>query len=64
MANRYPGWSGPLARILRRVRSVTLPSPDQVKQIKIEFWQDETAQDVNCTYQLKGWISDWHTCSG
>lgn len=37
---------------------------DKIKDIKIEFWQDETAQDVICTYKLKGWISDWHTSSG
>jgi hypothetical protein len=41
-----------------------LATQDKIKDIKIEFWQDEEAQDVICTYSLKGWISHWHTSSG
>lgn len=41
-----------------------LVSKDKIKDVKIQFWQDEMAQDVICTYTLKGWISQWHTSSG
>jgi hypothetical protein len=41
-----------------------LVNRDKVKDIKIEFWQDENAQDVVCAYTLRGWISHWHTSSG
>ena len=37
---------------------------DKIKDIKIEFWQDDKAQDVICAYTLKGWISHWNTTSG
>jgi hypothetical protein len=37
---------------------------DKIKDVKIEFWQDENRQDVLCSYAFKGWISHWHTGSG
>src|SRR5215471_20751498 len=44
-----------------------LATKDKIKDVKIEFWQDEQAeemkQDVICAYTLKGWISHWHTSS-
>ena len=37
---------------------------DKIKDIKIEFWQDDDRKDVICSYAFKGWISHWHTNSG
>lgn len=37
---------------------------DKVKDIKIEYWQDESQQDALCVYSFKGWISNWSTGSG
>lgn len=37
---------------------------DKIKDIKIEFWQDESQQDALCTYTFKGWISHFVTGSG
>lgn len=37
---------------------------DKVKDVKLEFWQDEKRQDVICSYAFKGWISHWQTGSG
>jgi hypothetical protein len=37
---------------------------DKIKDVKIEFWQDENRQDVICSYAFKGWVSHWHTGSG
>ena len=37
---------------------------DKVKDVKLEFWQDEKQQDVICSYAFKGWIRQWHTGSG
>jgi hypothetical protein len=37
---------------------------DKIKDVKIQFWQDEHQKDVICEYQFKGWISHWHTSSG
>jgi hypothetical protein len=37
---------------------------DKIKDVKIEFWQDERQQDAICTYNFKGWISNFRTISG
>jgi hypothetical protein len=50
-----------LKKLSELAQVVTL---DKIKDIKIEFWQDEHHQDAICTYAFKGWISHWHTSSG
>lgn len=37
---------------------------EKIKDIKVEFWQDDSQQDALCTYAFKGWISHWSTGSG
>jgi hypothetical protein len=34
---------------------------DKIKDIKIEFWKDDSHQDALCSYSFKGWISSFHT---
>ena len=34
---------------------------DKIKDIKIEFWKDDSHQDALCSYSFKGWISCFHT---
>ena len=34
---------------------------DKVKDIKIEFWKDDSHQDALASYSFKGWISGFHT---
>lgn len=36
---------------------------DKVKDMKIEFWKDDSQQDALCSYSFKGWISAFHTCN-
>jgi hypothetical protein len=36
---------------------------EKIKDIKIEFWKDESRQDVICSYVLQGWISHFETHS-
>lgn len=36
---------------------------DKVKDIKIEFWKDDSHQDALCSYSFKGWISSFRTCN-
>jgi hypothetical protein len=36
---------------------------DKVKDMKIEFWKDDSHQDALCSYSFKGWISGFHTCN-
>jgi hypothetical protein len=37
---------------------------DKIKDIRIEYWKDETKQDALCTYSFRGWISHFSTDSG
>jgi|SRR5579863_1914477 hypothetical protein len=34
---------------------------DKVKDMKIEFWKDDSHQDALLSYSFKGWISAFHT---
>ena len=43
---------------------VNIVTRDKIKDIKIEFWQDDSQNDALCTYSFKGWISHWNTGSG
>jgi hypothetical protein len=36
---------------------------DKIKDIKIEFWKDDSQQDALCSYSFKGWISGFQTCN-
>jgi hypothetical protein len=36
---------------------------DKVKDMKIEFWKDDSHQDALCSYSFKGWISAFQTCN-
>ena len=30
---------------------------DKIKDIKLEFWKDDNAEDVICSFSFRGWIS-------
>lgn len=34
---------------------------DKVKDVKLEFWKDDSHNDALCSYSFKGWISGFHT---
>jgi len=34
---------------------------EKIKDIKIEFWKDDSHQDALCSYSFKGWISRFQT---
>jgi hypothetical protein len=36
---------------------------DKIKDVKVEFWQDDAKHDVVCSYSFKGWISHLQTHS-
>ena len=36
---------------------------DKVKDIKLEYWKDDSHQDALCSYKFKGWISAFHTAN-
>lgn len=34
---------------------------DKIKEIKLEYWKDESKQDALCSYSFKGWVSRFAT---
>ncbi len=34
---------------------------DKIKDIKVEFWKDDSHQDALCSYAFKGWIGRYET---
>jgi hypothetical protein len=54
----------PFATIRKLFDLANVVTRDKIKDVKIEYWQDEHQQDVICSYAFKGWISHWHTSSG
>lgn len=34
---------------------------DKIKDIKIEYWKDDSHEDALCSYAFKGWISRYET---
>jgi hypothetical protein len=34
---------------------------DKIKDMKIEFWQDESKKNALCSYKFKGWVSRFET---
>src|SRR5436305_1795757 len=36
-------------------------SRDKIKDVKLEFWKDDSHQDALCSYKFKGWISNFET---
>lgn len=34
---------------------------DKIKDMKIEYWKDDSMQDALCSYSFKGWISRFQT---
>jgi hypothetical protein len=37
---------------------------DKIKDMKIEFWRDETQLDAICTWTFRGWLSNFAMTSG
>jgi hypothetical protein len=34
---------------------------EKIKDVKIEFWKDDSHQDALCSYAFKGWVSRYET---
>jgi len=51
----------PFATLKQLFALANIVTRDKIKDIKIEFWKDETKQDALCSYSFKGWISEFET---
>ncbi len=54
----------PFATLQKLFELANIVTSDKIKDIKVEFWQDESHQDAICVYSFRGWISGFHTEGG
>lgn len=51
----------PFASLRKFFDLANVVTRDKIKDIKVEFWKDDSHQDALCTYRFKGWISNFET---
>jgi hypothetical protein len=54
----------PFATVKKFFDLANVATRDKVKDIKVEFWTDESRADALCTMAFKGWIRSWNVSSG
>ena len=54
----------PFATVKKFFDLANIATRDKIKDIKIEFWTDDSRMDALCTLAFKGWISSWNVTSG
>lgn len=64
VADMHDNVNLPYATLQKLFDMANLVTKDKIKDIKIEFWQDEKQADALCTYTFQGWISSFVTSSG
>lgn len=51
----------PFATVKKFFDMANVVTRDKIKDIKIEFWKDDSHQDALSSYSFKGWISRFET---
>ncbi len=51
----------PYSALSKMFELANVVTRDKVKDMKVEFWKDESHQDALCSYNFKGWISNFQT---
>jgi len=53
----------PFGNLKKLFELANVVTKDKIKDVKLEFWQDDAKKDVVCSYAFKGWISHLQTHS-
>jgi hypothetical protein len=51
----------PYSTLSKLFNMANVVTRDKIKDVKIEYWKDETKQDALASYTFKGWISRFET---
>ncbi|MDQ6705872.1 MAG: hypothetical protein M3Z85_07895 [Acidobacteriota bacterium] len=51
----------PFANLKKLFDLANVVTRGNIKDVKIEFWKDDSHQDALCSYSFKGWISRFET---
>jgi hypothetical protein len=53
----------PHASLKKLFELANVVTRDKIKEMKIEFWKDDSHKDALCAYSFKGWVAGFHTCN-
>ena len=53
----------PFATLKALFELANIATSDKIKDIKIEFWRDDSKTDVVCSYSFRGWINHFNITS-
>jgi hypothetical protein len=51
----------PFGNIQKIFNLGNVPTRDKIKDIKLEFWEDDDMKNVICSFQFKGWVRSFRT---
>lgn len=51
----------PFSAVKKFFELANVVTRDKIKDIKIEYWKDDSHEDALCSYAFKGWISRYET---
>ncbi len=51
----------PFSAVKKFFELANVVTRDKIKDIKIEFWKDDSHEDALCSYKFKGWVSNYET---
>ncbi|MGD0577824.1 MAG: hypothetical protein ABSC08_02735 [Bryobacteraceae bacterium] len=54
----------PFSAVQKFFNLANVVTRDKIKDMKIEFWKDDSHQDALCSYSFKGWVSRFETSNG
>ncbi len=64
MVDMHDNQNMPFATLAKLYDLAHLVTRDKIKDIKIEFWTDDSQKDALVTYTFRGWLSLFATSSG
>jgi hypothetical protein len=53
----------PFSAVKKFFEMANVVTREKIKDIKIEYWKDDSHQDALCSYAFKGWISRFETAN-
>ncbi len=51
----------PFSAVKKFFELANVVTREKIKDIKIEFWKDDSHEDALCSYKFKGWLSNFET---
>jgi len=61
MVDMHDDQAVPNSALKKMFNLANVATRDKIKDMKIEYWKDDSMQDALCSYSFKGWISRFQT---